>query len=150
MQKHLTNSDTETKEVASKLAREFKNKNAIFSLTGELGAGKTTFVQGFAQGLGIKDKIISPTFVLIRQHQIPDTQKILYHLDLYRLEGQISLESLGLDDLVTENPENLVLIEWADKISSKLPKNTIKISIEKTSESQRIIAITEESSKSQL
>ncbi len=131
----ITNSDIETQKLAGELAKKF-TKGAI-ALTGDLGAGKTTFVQGFAKALGIKEKIISPTFVLIRQHQIPKTQKILYHIDLYRLED---FTGLGLEEII-HNPDNLILIEWAEKAKHLLPKNTIWISFENISEKIRKIVI---------
>ena len=140
MAKYLSNSESETKKIAAKLARE--NKGNIFALTGELGAGKTIFVQGFAKGLGIKEKIISPTFVLIRQHQIPKTRgaygtkKVLYHIDLYRIE---KINDLGLKEIWSD-PNNIVLIEWAEKLK-KLPKGTIKISIQKEELYSRLISI---------
>lgn len=133
MQKYISNSDTQTRKIAAKLAKE--TKNHIFALSGELGAGKTIFVQGFAKALGIKDKIISPTFVLMRQHQIPNTKKILYHIDLYRLENITDVEQLGFEE-IWSNPNNIILIEWAEKLN-KLPKGTTKISIEKEGPNKR-------------
>lgn len=134
MQKYLSSSDEETKQIAAKLAKE--NKGNVFALSGNLGAGKTTFVQGFAKGSGIKEKIISPTFVLIRQHQIPSTTKALYHIDLYRLD---KMDHLGLEEIWSD-PNNIVLIEWAEKLK-KLPKGTIKISIQKEGLYSRLISI---------
>lgn len=137
MPKYLSKSDQQTKNIAAQLAKE--SKAHIFALTGELGAGKTVFVQGFAQGLGIKEKIISPTFVLIRQHRIPNTTKILYHIDLYRLDEVKSLEELGLGEILSD-PNNIVLIEWAEKYSL-LPSSTTKINITKLEDSKRLITI---------
>lgn len=137
MPKIISNSDTQTKSIAAKLAKE--SKSNIFALTGELGAGKTTFVQGFAKGLGIKDKIISPTFVLIRQHLIPDTKKVLYHVDLYRLDNTADLQNIGLQEIWSD-PNNIILIEWAEKLT-ELPKGTIQISIQKKGANQRSIII---------
>lgn len=134
MGKYLSNSDTETKQIAAKLAK--KGIASVFALSGELGAGKTTFVQGFAKGLGIKEKIISPTFVLIRQHKIPNTTKVLYHIDLYRIE---ETANLGLEEIWSD-PNNIILIEWAEKLK-KLPKGTIKISIQKEELYSRLISI---------
>lgn len=133
MQIFISNSEKETKQIAGRLARQITH--GVIALSGELGAGKTTFVQGFAKGLGIKEKIISPTFVLIRQHQIPKTNKILYHIDLYRLEENQDFKKLGLEEIIN-NPNNLVLIEWAEKLTD-LPKGTIKISIQKVSFNKR-------------
>jgi len=131
---YITNSEKETKELAKKIAQN--RKNNIIALTGPLGAGKTIFVQGFAQGLGIKDKIISPTFVLIHQHKIPSTAKTLYHLDLYRLEDTVNSKELGLEEIWSD-PNNIVLIEWAEKIK-ELPKNAIRISIQKQGDNRLI------------
>ncbi|MDP3948225.1 MAG: tRNA (adenosine(37)-N6)-threonylcarbamoyltransferase complex ATPase subunit type 1 TsaE [bacterium] len=134
MASYQSNSEQETKLIAEKIAKE--TKGHIFALTGELGAGKTIFAQGFAKGLGIKDRIISPTFVLIRQHKIPNTAKTLYHLDLYRLEDTANLKELGLEEIWSD-PNNIVLIEWAEKIK-ELPKNTIKILIQKQGDNRLI------------
>lgn len=137
MEKYLSNSDTDTKQIAAKIAKE--NKGNIFTLTGELGAGKTTFVQGFAEGLNIAEKIISPTFVLIRQHKIPNTSKMLYHIDLYRLEESENLKHLGLEEILS-NPNNIVLIEWAERLK-KLPKGTVRITLSKTGANKRQLKI---------
>lgn len=134
MEEYLSNSEQKTKQIAAKLARE--NKGNVFALTGELGAGKTIFVQGFAKGLGIQEKIISPTFVLIRQHKIPDSKKTLYHIDLYRIA---ETTNLGLEEILFSQ-DNIVLIEWAEKLK-KLPKGTIKISIQKEGLYSRLISI---------
>lgn len=138
IKQYLSNSEQETKHLAEKIAGE--NKGDIFALTGELGAGKTIFAQGFAKGLGIKEKIISPTFVLIRQHKIPDTAKTFYHIDLYRLDQIKNIDQLGLKE-IWSNPNNIVLIEWAEKIKNFLPENIVKIIIEKAENSKRLITV---------
>lgn len=138
MAKYQSSSENETKQIAEKFAKQTRGR--IFALMGELGAGKTIFVQGFAKGLGIKDKIISPTFVLIRQHKIASTKKVLYHIDLYRLENTKDLRELGLEE-IWSNPNNIVLIEWAEKIQKLLPKNTVWISIEIVKENIRQISV---------
>lgn len=137
--KYISNSAEETEKFASKLAQKFKD-GAILALSGNLGAGKTTFTKGFAHGLGIKNKIISPTFVLIKEYPIPlKNNTKLYHIDLYRLENPEEIENLGLSDLFI-NPSNIILIEWAEKLKN-LPKNTINITFEYISESKRQITI---------
>lgn len=138
MRKYISKSDTETKAIASRIAKESKNR--IFALTGELGAGKTVFVQGFAKGLGISEKIISPTFVLIRLYQIPQSPKTLYHIDLYRLDKTEDFHELGLNEILA-NPNNIVLIEWAEKIKHTLPEDTAIISFKKVNNSIRRITI---------
>ncbi len=135
MAQYITYSENETKALAAKIAQGINS--GVIALTGELGAGKTTFTQGFARGLNIKDKIISPTFVLIRQHQIPKTNKILYHIDLYRIED---FKGLGLEE-IWSNPNNIVLIEWAEKTKELLPKNTIYINFKALDKNKREITL---------
>ncbi|MBI3103942.1 tRNA (adenosine(37)-N6)-threonylcarbamoyltransferase complex ATPase subunit type 1 TsaE [Candidatus Daviesbacteria bacterium] len=149
---YITNSEKETKKVAESLAKWMQQSlrpraqgrvahhGNIVALTGELGAGKTTFVQGFAKGLGIKEKIISPTFVLIRQHKIPDNNKVLFHVDLYRLNNMKDLKQLGLEEIWSD-PKNIVLIEWADKIKNLLPKEVIKIYLKVVNTTTRKITL---------
>lgn len=138
MQKYVSHSVDETKEIAAELAKQ--TKNHVFALTGELGAGKTIFIQGFAKGLGITEKIISPTFVLIRQHQIPKTNKILYHIDLYRLENAKDFQGLGLEEIWL-NPNNIILIEWAEKIKNFLPEDTTWVYFETMDNNKRHITV---------
>lgn len=138
MKKFISESAAQTQQIAADLAKQSKSR--VYALSGELGAGKTTFVQGFAKGLGIKDKIISPTFVLIRQHAIPDTKKILYHVDLYRLENGVDLKSLGLEEICSD-PNNIILIEWAEKSRQLLPKDAVKINISKGRGQNRVFTI---------
>ena len=123
MKTYISHSPEETKKIAQKFL-----KYKVVALTGELGSGKTTFVQGFAKGLGIKERVISPTFVLIRQHKIPKTKKTLYHVDLYRLD-KTNFDNIGINEIIT-GPQNIVIIEWAEKVEGLLPKGTIWISFE--------------------
>ncbi|TSC88598.1 MAG: UPF0079 ATP-binding protein [Microgenomates group bacterium Gr01-1014_7] len=136
MKKYITRSETETKKLAERFAQKFSGR--VITLTGELGAGKTTFVQGFARGLGIKEKIISPTFVLIRQHKIPNSSKALFHIDLYRLDDISHIDNLGLKEIL-ENPDNIVIIEWPEKIKKFLPKNPTWITFETSKDNKREI-----------
>lgn len=138
--KYTTHSIDETYQIAEKIAEEFKDSGGLIALSGDLGAGKTTFTQGFAKALKIPDKILSPTFVLIRQHQIPETNRTLFHADLYRLEGEINPQDLGLKEL-WEDKNNIVLIEWSEKIKDHLPPYTVLIDIRKVSEDSREIVI---------
>ena len=101
----------------------------VIALYGELGSGKTTFVQGLAKGLGIKQRIISPTFVVIRSYDN------FFHIDLYRME---KVEGLGLEEII-EDPANIVVIEWADKLGDLLPKKRWEIKFEHIDEQKRRI-----------
>lgn len=131
MQKIYTKSGNETKKIARDLAKDFLI-GGIIALSGELGAGKTTFAQGFAEGLGIKDKIISPTFLIIRQYKIPNQKNFFYHIDLYRLEN-VNLKESGLEEIFSDQ-NNVVLVEWADKIARDLPASSKRIGLKKLRE----------------
>lgn len=133
---YQTNSVHGTLQLAKKLAKKLSSR--IILLEGDLGSGKTTFVQGFAQGLGIKGKTLSPTFVLIREHQIPHSTKKLYHIDLYRIDKN-QIINLGLKEILS-NKNNIVLIEWAEKLK-ELPEGAISISIKKEGLTKRVFTI---------
>lgn len=99
----------------------------VIGLEGDLGGGKTTFTQGFAKGLGIEKKILSPTFVIMKKYPIPAVKSgYFYHIDCYRIESSKDLKSIGIKKLI-KDPRNIIIIEWAKKIKEILPKNTIWI-----------------------
>lgn len=110
-----------TKKFAGKFVKELKG-GEWFILTGELGAGKTTFVQLVAEMLGVKEPAASPTFVLMQEYNVmhPTIRKI-YHLDLYRLRHALELEALGLEDLWAEK-DAVFFIEWGEKFADFLKK----------------------------
>jgi tRNA threonylcarbamoyladenosine biosynthesis protein TsaE len=134
-----TQSAQDTKNFAVSMAEQFKSQGGVIALIGELGSGKTTFTQGFAEALGIKDKINSPTFTLIKQHQLPNSDRTLYHLDLYRLE-EVNPQELGLTDLFNKSGD-IVLIEWAEKLGDKLPPDALVIKFKHLANDQREIAV---------
>ena len=147
----LTKSAEETKgfgkQIANKLkANSLKLKGAkILALTGDLGSGKTTFVQGLAEGLGIKQRIISPTFIIIRKYLIFNIKykiRNFYHVDLYRLEENIEREivNLGMTEIWSV-PNNIVAIEWGEKIDKMLPNGTIWIRFENLDKGKRKISV---------
>ncbi|TRZ81442.1 tRNA (adenosine(37)-N6)-threonylcarbamoyltransferase complex ATPase subunit type 1 TsaE [bacterium] len=150
--KFKTNNPVETRELAKKLVQIFvqseKNrKNAlVVSLEGELGTGKTTFTQGLAKALGVESWIKSPTFILMREHIIQNKKlknnnlSRLYHVDCYRLTKPEALIEIGLKDIL-KDPQNIVLIEWGEKIAKFLPQNTIRIKFKHLSHDQREIKI---------
>lgn len=138
--KYISKSAEETKEIARDLAKQFKDKVGIIGLSGELGAGKTIFTQGFAEGLGITEKVSSPTFTIIKQHQIPNSNRTLYHIDLYRLENQKDFYNLGLEELFL-NKNSLILIEWVDKLPNDLFKEIIELKFRILEGNKRLIEI---------
>jgi len=111
--------------LAQELANTGKNKQAIvLGLIGDLGSGKTTFTQGLAKGFGVKKRILSPTFVILKRFRPPKSSRLqnIYHLDAYRIHKKDLLD-LGWDKILSR--DNAVIIEWADKIRSALPRHTI-------------------------
>ncbi len=115
----------------------------MFALQGDLGAGKTTFVQGFLKGLGSRARVTSPTFVLMRRHGLAGKKfSNVFHIDAYRLKKPEHFAALELDAIIAD-PRNIVLIEWPEQAKEFLPKRTVRIGFtygEK--ENERIVAIT--------
>lgn len=116
---------TNSFEQTQQLGRDFA-KNAdelqVITLRGDLGSGKTTFVQGLAEGLGISQKIISPTFIIMRTYELKEKRKkFFYHVDLYRIESEKDIEGLGLLEII-KDPDTIVAIEWPEKIENLLPE----------------------------
>lgn len=113
-----------TRDLAARIAPELPI-DATLALHGDLGVGKTTFVQGLAQGLGVSDAVTSPTFNIFTVHR--GHLRNLVHLDAYRLENEPQIEALMLDDFLV-SPYCLA-VEWPEKISSWLPKNTVHLTL---------------------
>lgn len=133
---YISKSVEDTQNIAKELAKvAFTKKSAVvIGLQGELGGGKTTFLQGFAKGLGVKDKILSPTFVIFKKFDISRAygchkpglcKQVFYHFDCYRVDDKEILK-LGFKDIVSD-PKNIVAIEWANNIKKIMPKKTIWI-----------------------
>ena len=123
-------SPTQTKRLGESLAKHILEKGlqdqvVIIGLVGELGTGKTCFLQGFAQGLHIRSKILSPTFAIMKKYKIQDTKyKVFFHIDCYRIENTKEILDLGFADMCG-NPTNIIAIEWADRVKKILPNNTL-------------------------
>ncbi|MBI2074353.1 MAG: tRNA (adenosine(37)-N6)-threonylcarbamoyltransferase complex ATPase subunit type 1 TsaE [Candidatus Levybacteria bacterium] len=154
----ITHNFEETQKVAEEFAKKLKGGEVI-ALHGELGAGKTTFVQGLAKGLGIERRIISPTFIIVRTYKINiknqklnikntrfaarranKKSKMFYHIDLYRIESEKDLEGLGVREILNDQ-NSIVAIEWAEKLGKLLPKKRVDIYFDYISESKRRIII---------
>lgn len=134
-QEFITKNENQTRKIARLLAQEvLKSKKGIaIGLIGELGAGKTTFIQAFAKGLGIRNKITSPSFVILKKY------KNLYHIDCYRIKSYKDILTLDFQEIISNN--NIVIIEWAERIKRILPKNTIWIRFKIISNKERRIKI---------
>ena len=146
---HTTNSLEETQVIAHDLARSLSNtpnklaQALIVALEGELGAGKTTFSQGFARGLAVTQHLTSPTFVIAKQYPIPDNTHYhyLWHIDCYRLRDYHDLTTIGFSDLIIQS-DNIMLIEWPERIRESLPEHHITVHIDHITPTQRKITIT--------
>lgn len=132
--KRLSRSPRETSDLAKLFAEEILktkpgNKALVVGFVGELGTGKTTFIKSFLRALGIKTRIVSPTFIFSRPYKLIRKQvSTVWHFDVYRLNSLKGIKEIGLRDAI-KNPENMVLVEWADKIKNALPEGTIWIKI---------------------
>ncbi len=116
------------KVLAGELLRTKPSKKAVvIGLSGDLGTGKTTFVKAFVRGFGVRRKVISPTFILMRNFSVRGAYKRIYHVDAYRI-GANDLRRLGLKDAMG-NPHNIVIIEWAERVKRLLPKGSLLINI---------------------
>lgn len=128
-------SSAETVEFGKKIG-SILHQGDVIALTGELGAGKTTLIQGIAEGLGVKDYVTSPTFIIINEYRgrLP-----FYHVDLYRLEDLTEIEELGIEEYFSKG--GVCVIEWAEKLEKLLPDEAEKIKIKLLSENEREICV---------
>ena len=117
----------------------------IILLTGPLGAGKTAFTQGLAVGLGVSDRVTSPTFTLVRQHQCTTSQgiSILHHADVYRTNSLDEIEDLALEELVEVG--GVAVIEWGEMAAALLGRTAWRITIDVVDDDQRTIVVDETS-----
>lgn len=133
---YLTTSPFQTKKLGKSLARKIRSgkKATVIGLKGDLGGGKTTFLQGFAEGLGVRGRILSPTFIVIRR------MGSFYHIDSYRLRGPQELLKLGFREMIAD-PKNTVAVEWADKVEKIIPKGAIWVGFKFIDKNKRKITI---------
>lgn len=136
MKRIVTKSEKETQKLAAGMGRALRG-GEVLGLVGELGAGKTCFIQGLARGLGVpKDCYVSsPTFTILKVHK---GRLDLYHFDFYRLDNPGEFEDLAFDDYLSSG--GVTVIEWADKFDNLLPKDMIKIYFKVVDENSREIS----------
>jgi tRNA threonylcarbamoyladenosine biosynthesis protein TsaE len=141
MKKVITKNEKETFAYGFNLANTLQG-GEILALYGNLGAGKTKFLQGLAKGLGVKGQVNSPTFNILKLYKISGNKKIksFCHIDAYRLSSEKDLITLGVEEYF-QNKETVTAIEWAEKIKNIWPKKTIMVDIKHLSEKERIIKI---------
>lgn len=144
--KFLTITSFQTQKMGKTLAENILKsrlgkKAKVLGLAGDLGGGKTTFIRGMAKGLMIKEKILSPTFVILKHFELrtPNFEHF-YHIDCYRIQKTKEILDLGFREIVS-NPKNIVAIEWADRIKGILPKNTIWLKFDFINEKTRKIVV---------
>jgi len=137
--KFLTNSPKQTQKLGENLAKKIlrlplRKKALVFGLEGDLGEGKTTFLKGFAWGLGIKEKITSPSFVIMKKFRIATETynlkpKTFVHIDCYRIGKPKEILALGFKEIISD-PKNIVAIEWAERVHEIMPKDTTWVKFE--------------------
>jgi len=131
----ITSSERET-ELAGKTLASHLGPGDTVALFGELGAGKTAFIRGMAEGLGVKDAVSSPSFAILHEYrgEIP-----LYHFDMYRVSGWDDLCFTGFFDYLGAG--GVCAVEWSENIDGALPENAVRVHMERREENERIIKI---------
>ena len=132
--KYIADNESETIALAENIESEHF-PGMVICLNGELGSGKTVFTKAFANALGIQDDVTSPTFNIIKEY--PNGELPLYHMDVYRLEGNVN--ELGLDEYF--DGDGVTIVEWADMIQDHLPEERLDINIKVTGEDTRVIIL---------
>lgn len=122
-------------EVAARVAATLKPGDVV-ALRGELGAGKTCFVQGAAAALGVRDRVASPTFVIVRSYT---GRARVVHVDVYRLDSLAELEDLGYDDVFA--PDAITFVEWADAVEGALPADRLDVAITRADDEARTLTV---------
>lgn len=142
MPTHISHSAHETKEIGKELARTLEGGNIII-LKGNLGAGKTAFTKGIAEGLGIEKEVMSPTFTLMSVYPVENHATIteLVHVDTYRLETYEELLEIGIEEYLGRS-DTLTIIEWPEKVEKLLEnKKLIVVTLEAGATTERTITI---------
>lgn len=151
LNKIITKSSEQTEKLGEKFARNLHAKDVVF-LTGDLGSGKTTFVKGLARGLGIETRIISPTFVIVREHSVnilklgkskKSNIEKLYHLDLYRLKEEGEARAVDIKDFL-DDKKGVVAIEWPAVAQDIIDKKVWKVVFRTMENNMREITIRKE------
>ncbi|MFH1780874.1 MAG: tRNA (adenosine(37)-N6)-threonylcarbamoyltransferase complex ATPase subunit type 1 TsaE [Candidatus Nealsonbacteria bacterium] len=135
----ITQGPAQTKKLGEALAKMLlsgrsKKKAVVVGLRGDLGGGKTTFLQGFAKGLKVRVKVLSPTFIIIRKTDN------FFHIDAYRLQGSQDLLKLGFREMLAD-PKNIVVVEWADRVKRIMPLHTAWVDFVFINKNKRRIVI---------
>ena len=139
----ITHSTDETRALGQGLARSIAPGSTVL-LRGDLGAGKTTFVQGFLEALGAARPYVSPTFIIMKQYDLaapsPTGVARVYHMDAYRIDDPAEMERLGFEEW-TADKAGVVLVEWPERIATLLPKDARTVSLRWISDTDREITV---------
>lgn len=139
MKQYISRSVEQTKQIAYDLAKTFVGGETLL-LEGDLGAGKTHFAKGLAEGLGIADTVTSPTFTL---HNVYEGGRLTFnHFDFYRVDDSEEVEMLGLCEYFS-TPDGVAAIEWSANVKNLLPTKCITVNIAKLSDTERQITVTD-------
>ena len=134
-----TGSREESEQFGEALARALP-PGSVVAMYGTLGAGKTVIARGFARGLGIREAVSSPTYTIVQEYDIPDSDRRFYHLDLYRIADEQAALGFGVDEFLSD-PDAWTLLEWPVRIAGILPPEVIKLHIEVIDENSRQITL---------
>jgi tRNA threonylcarbamoyladenosine biosynthesis protein TsaE len=143
MEKIITQSAIETKTLGQALGQTCLG-GEVFYLSGDLGAGKTTFLQGLAIGLGVSGRVNSPTFNILKIYKTKKGSPVKFfcHIDAYRLTGAKDLEALGIKEILSAK-DTVTAIEWAEKVKAVFPKKAIKIKAKHVSSNEREFTVSD-------
>lgn len=136
--KFITNSEEETEALGARLAVKLE-PGAVIAFTGDLGAGKTAFTRGLARGLGIPDRVTSPTFTIVNEYE--GGRLPLFHFDMYRLEDAGDLFDIGWEDYLDRG--GVCAVEWSERVEEALPEDAVTVSFARCPEGEnwRVIAM---------
>ncbi len=143
--KFVCNSEDKLEDVVVEVLKKISKREyaVVFGLYGDLGSGKTTFTKRLAKAVGILDVITSPTFMLQKRFEIDfNGFKNLYHLDMYRFEEESEVKCLDWENTIS-NPENIVVVEWPDRVEGAMPDHIIRLYFKTIDETTREIEVVE-------
>ena len=136
-QRFITNTPEETEALGARLARALE-PGAVVAFTGDLGAGKTAFVRGLARGLGVQDRVTSPTFTIVNEYE--GGRLPLFHFDLYRLGSADELFDIGWEDYLARG--GVCAVEWSERMEELLEPGTIRVDLRRgEDEDRRVITV---------
>ena len=135
--RYVTNSEEETQQLGGRLAEKLK-AGSVVAFTGDLGAGKTAFTRGMARGLGVEERVTSPTFTIVNEYE--GGRLPLFHFDMYRLGSSEELFDIGWEDYLARG--GVCAVEWSENIDDALEGDTIRVDIRRgENDSQRVVEI---------